>query len=219
MNSLNLERQRPTSRVMSISLDVLERELAPQANSPGKTPCPAVFVDRDGTINVDRGYLRNSDEVALLPTAGEALHLLNKLDIPLVVITNQSALERGLMKLEQLEAVNTVLWQALQQAQAHYDALYYCPHNPDQAPICACRKPQPGLLLQAAFDLDLDLGRCFIIGDKRSDLEAGRACGCQTVLVRTGWGERTYASQEFKPDYTASTLLEAALWIASQFSQ
>ncbi len=202
-----------------MSLDALKHGMTQQTNHPRRHVRPAVFVDRDGTINVERGYLCNLDEIALLPRTGEALRLLNRLDIPVIVITNQSALGCGLMKLEQLEAVNATLWQALQQAQAHYDALYYCPHNPDQAPPCTCRKPQPGLLLQAAFDLGLDLHQCFMVGDKYSDLEAGRACGCQTVLVRTGWGERTYREmtlQGCESDYVASTLLEASQWIAVQ---
>ncbi len=210
-----MKKQQPTAQMMELSPDVLKRKLAQKANNPGRA---AVFIDRDGTINIDRGYLCNPDEVALLPTAGEALRLLNKLDLPVVVITNQSALGRGLMELGRLEAVNTALWQALRPAQAYYEALYYCPHNPDQGP-CACRKPQAGLLLQAALDLDLDLKRCFMVGDKRSDLEAGYACGCRTILVRTGWGEGTYrelASQKDKPDYVASTLLKASQWIASQ---
>jgi D-glycero-D-manno-heptose 1,7-bisphosphate phosphatase len=121
--------------------------------------------------------------------------------------------------LADFEAVNAALWKALQGTEAHYDALYYCPHVPDGDMPCACRKPQPGLLLQAAFDLDLDLRRSFMVGDKRSDLEAGRACGCHTVLVRTGWGDGAYqemVSQGCEPDYVAATLLDASRWIVSQ---
>ncbi|MDY0019726.1 MAG: HAD-IIIA family hydrolase [Anaerolineae bacterium] len=115
------------------------------------------------------------------------------------------------------EAVNKALWQALEDLGAYYNALYYCPHNPDaEAKPCGCRKPQPGLLFQAAVDLGIDLQRSFMIGDKASDLGAGRAAGCRVVLVRTGWGKRTLSGEETgttKPDYVADTLLEAVQWI------
>jgi D-glycero-D-manno-heptose 1,7-bisphosphate phosphatase len=200
-------------------LEILKDELSQRASRPNKA---AVFIDRDGTINVERGYLSNPDDVTLLPTAGEAIHLLNQQNLPVIVITNQSALGRGLMTLPQLEAVNGKLWQALQQYQAHFDALYYCPHNPDEDPSCGCRKPQPGLFFQAALDLGLDLAGCFIVGDKLSDLEAGRACDCQTALVRTGWGEQTYRemiSNKIESDHIGSTLLEVSRWIALQLGK
>ena len=219
---MSFARQAPVSQMMRLPLDVLERELAQRTNVPGTSIYPAVFVDRDGTINVEKGYLDHPGNVALLPTSGQALRLLNRLSIPVVVITNQSALERGLMKLDGFESVNAAIWQALQASDAYYDALYYCPHTPDRTSPCACRKPQPGLLLQAAFDLDLDLRQCFLVGDKRSDIEAGRACGCQSILVRTGYGENAYldiAAWEHQPDYMASTLLEASQWIASRLQR
>ena len=176
----------------------------------------AVFLDRDGTINEERGYLRTPEDVSLLPTVCEALHLLNTLNIPVVIVTNQSALGRGLMTMAEFEAVNAAFRMALQECGAHYDALYYCPHVPNLVPPCACRKPQPGLLLQAALDLNLDLSRSYMVGDKDTDLEAGYAAGCHTVLVRTGFGEATYqalAMQSRQPNYIASTLIEAVQWI------
>ena len=181
------------------------------------TACrPAVFLDRDGTINEERGYLRAPEDVTLLPTVCEALHLLNTLNIPVVIVTNQSALGRGLMTMAEFEAVNAAFRTALQECGAHYDALYYCPHVPNLIPPCTCRKPQPGLLLQAALDLNLDLSRSYMVGDKDTDLEAGYAAGCRTVLVRTGFGEATYralTTQSRQPNYIASTLIEAVQWI------
>jgi D-glycero-D-manno-heptose 1,7-bisphosphate phosphatase len=177
---------------------------------------PAVFLDRDGTINAERGYLRVPEEVALLPTVCKALSLLNSLNIPTIVITNQSALGRGLMNWDEFDSVSATLWRALQQCDVHYDALYYCPHAPDSTSPCACRKPRPGLFLKAAVDFNLDLASSYMIGDKQSDLDAGYAAGCHTVLVRTGFGEKTYKAltpQAQQPDYIASTLLGAVQWI------
>ena len=176
---------------------------------------PAVFVDRDGTINVEQGYICAPESIILLPTAREALQLLNALNILAIIVTNQSALGRGLMTLAEFEAVNAALQATLQANGAHYDALYYCPHLPS-TPSCKCRKPQPGLLMQAAHDLNIDLSQSYMVGDKLSDLEAGYAVGCSTILVRTGFGEATYqllATQIRQPDYIAATLLQATQWI------
>jgi len=214
-----LKTRRPPSQVMRLPLSALEHDLTQRRSNPQIHLRPAVFVDRDGTLNVERGYLSRPEEVALLPTVGKALGLLNRLGIPVIVITNQSALGRGVMKWAEFEAVNAALWKALQDAGAFYDALYYCPHAPNGNSSCGCRKPQPGLLLQAALDLNLDLPRCFVVGDKRSDLEAGRICGCYTVLVRTGWGEETHRemlAEGWEPDCVADTLLEATRWIELQ---
>ncbi len=209
------------SRRMALALDDLWAGLARKRDQQASAPRPAVFLDRDGTINEEQGYLTAPQNLLLLPTAGEALRLLNQARVPVIVITNQSAIERGLMTLEDLQAVNASLQNALEEFGAHYDALYYCPHAPYHQPACECRKPQPGLLLQAAVDLDLDLRRSFVIGDKVSDLEAGRACGCRTVLVLTGYGEQALAEMQergLRPDFTAANLVEAVRWILAQLS-
>lgn len=176
----------------------------------------AVFLDRDGTINQERGYLCAPDDVVLLPTVCEALSLLNQLHIPVIVVTNQAALDRGLMRKEDFDAINKTLKALLQNCGADYDALYYCPHTPDLIPPCSCRKPRPGLLFQAALDYHLDLSRSYMIGDKLSDLQAGYAAGCHVILVRTGFGEATYralTTQSQQPDFVANTLWEAVQWI------
>jgi histidinol-phosphate phosphatase family protein len=210
--------QRPPNRELCSSLSALKRALNQRRN----LMYPAVFVDRDGTINVERGYLRDPEAVTLLPKAAEALTVLNTQRIPVIVITNQSALGRGLMHWSDFESVSDALWNALQARDTFYDALYYCPHTPNDLPPCGCRKPQPGMLLQAAFDLNLALHRSFLVGDKLSDLEAARQCGCHAILVRTGWGQESYEkllTQDYKPDYVADTLLDAADWIVSRIEE
>ena len=220
----------PTRRVSSCSQPqarclppgVSEDEIVQHSDSLVAISRPAVFLDRDGTINAERGYLCAPEAVALLPTVCEALLLLNALTIPVIVITNQSALGRGLMSWDEFDAVNATLWMALQKCDVHYDALYYCPHTPNPISPCACRKPRPGLLLQAAVDFSIDLSRSCMIGDKQSDLGAGYAAGCHTVLVRTGFGEETrkaLTSQVQQPDYIASTLLEAVQWIVHAMAE
>lgn len=201
----------PTPRLYCMSSDVPSEVKVGRINLR-----PAVFLDRDGTINEERGYLCDPGAVTLLPKTCEALALLRTLDIPIIVLTNQSALGRGLMNEAEFRAVNAALWMALQACHTSYDALYYCPHRPDREPPCVCRKPRPGLLLQAAIDYDLDLSRSFIIGDKMTDLEAGYAANCHTILVRTGFGETSYRAltqQSRQPDFVATTLLEAAQWV------
>ena len=202
---------RPESLDLKQSIDELQRTIACDDRLQ-----PAVLVDRDGTLIVERGYLRSPSKAKLLPGASEALALLNRSQMPVVVITNQSAIGRGIITLTEFESVNQALWDALQVAGAYYDGLYYCPHDPTVKPSCLCRKPQAGLLLQAAADLKLDLARSYVIGDKRSDIEAGVATGSRTVLVLTGFGESTrqeLGKGGYRPDRIADDLLDACRWI------
>lgn len=177
---------------------------------------PAVFLDRDGTINEEVNYLDRADDLRLIQGAGQAIHLLNEAALPVILVTNQSAIGRGYSSKARLDEVHRELARQLAGYDAHLDAIYYCPHLPDQG--CACRKPQPGLLERAAEEHGLDLGRCFLIGDKASDLEAGRRAGCRTVLVLTGYGAEQRAGIEagIPPDSVARDLLEAVHWILAQ---
>jgi D,D-heptose 1,7-bisphosphate phosphatase len=179
----------------------------------------AVFLDRDGTINVERGYLLDPNDIELNPTAGDAMRILNELNILTIVITNQAAIDKGLLSLEQFERINEKLWNDLSDMNSHYDVLYYCPHSPEITPECHCRKPKPGLILQASRDFCIDLSCSFMIGDKLSDIKAGQAGGCKTILVLTGQGEKTSKvlrnSNETPPDFVAQTLKEAVEWICS----
>ena len=156
-------------------------------------PVPAVFLDRDGTLIREEHYLSRPEQVSLLPGAAAAVRTLNEAGMPVVVVTNQAGVARGIFPESRIAEVHARLADLLAVEGARVDAFYHCPHHPS-ANIdayrcdCECRKPRPGLLRTAARELGLDLSRSWMVGDKRSDLEAGAAAGCRTVLVRTGYG-------------------------------
>jgi D-glycero-D-manno-heptose 1,7-bisphosphate phosphatase len=184
---------------------------------------PAVFLDRDGTIVREVEYLRSPRQLRLLPRAGEAIRLLNRAGFAVVVTTNQSGIGRGLLTEEELEDIHAVLRSRLARRGARIDGIYFCPHHPEAARPeyrrrCRCRKPAPGMLLRAARELDLDLGRCFAIGDSARDIEAGRRAGCRAVLVRTGYGAETEARLRCRPgaDYVADDMFDAVAWILQE---
>ncbi len=151
-----------------------------------KIPAPAVFLDRDGTINDDKGYIGSPDDVVLIPGAAVAIKKLNELSIPVIVITNQSGIGRGYYGEAELKTVNKRLDDLLLAEGAHIDGLYYCPHLPEDK--CLCRKPATGLIEEAAQEHSIELSKSVIIGDKVSDMELGREAGMKSVLVLTGYG-------------------------------
>jgi D-glycero-D-manno-heptose 1,7-bisphosphate phosphatase len=156
-------------------------------------PVDAVFLDRDGTLIEEVNYLYEVDQIRLVPGAAEAIRQVNVTGTRLIVVTNQSGVARGLFPEERVTQVHARLMAMLQEQGARVDACYYCPHHPIEGigkyrVDCDCRKPKPGMLLAAARDLGLDLTQSWMIGDKISDLEAGAAAGCRTVLVQTGYG-------------------------------
>jgi histidinol-phosphate phosphatase family protein len=147
---------------------------------------PGLFLDRDGVINEECEYLHDPKDLVVLAGVPEAIAAINRRDIPVVVVTNQSGIGRGMYGADAYHGVNRAIEGLFALAGAHIDAWYFCPHLPDAD--CACRKPRPGMLRAAAKDLDLDLPGSVLVGDKVSDLEAARAVGARTVLVRTGYG-------------------------------
>ena len=156
-------------------------------------PRPAVLLDRDGTLNVDPGYIKNAEDLHLLPGAGAALGKLSAAGFPLVIISNQSGVGRGLIPAEAIPLINQRVNTLLAPFGAQILRFQLCFHNPDEG--CACRKPGTKLIEEVARDLHLDLARSVFIGDRETDLLAGRASGCGTViLVRTGDGKKTEAS-------------------------
>lgn len=163
---------------------------------------PAVFLDRDGTIVEDVDYLTRSDQLRLIPRAAAAIRSINQMGYAAVIVTNQSAVARGMLSESALAEVHDRLRDMLAAEGAHIDGIYYCPHLPDgpvaqYAQRCDCRKPAPGMLLQAARDLGIDLPASVMIGDSLRDLEAGKAAGCATlILVKTGQGPSAAAAAE-----------------------
>jgi D-glycero-D-manno-heptose 1,7-bisphosphate phosphatase len=181
----------------------------------------AVFIDRDGTLTEEVGYVNHPARLRLLPRSAEAIRRLNESGVAAVVVTNQAGIARGYFSEEVLQAVHEALHHQLKRAGAHLDGVYVCPHHPSEgAPPyradCTCRKPKPGLLQRAAAELDLDLGRSVLVGDKASDLVAARAVGSRSVLVLTGYGlgewEHRRATFPSPPDHVAEDLLGAVEW-------
>ncbi len=186
---------------------------------------PAVFLDRDGTINEQMGYINHTCRFQLLPGAAEAIKKLNDLTIPVVVISNQSGLARGYFPEELLGEVHEKMNSLLAEKGAHVDGIYYCPHHPEAKEerfraTCSCRKPKPGLVLAASEQLNLDPERSFVVGDRWSDIKTAANCGAKSVLVRTGYGrgDEQYIGpqQEIQPDYIAEDLMEAVEWILQE---
>ncbi len=183
----------------------------------------AAFIDRDGTLNVDReGHTHRIEDLELYPGVVEGMAMLAKTSLRLIVVSNQSGIARGLFSAEEAEQFNTHLTRHIEERGGRVDAFYLCPHAPEAG--CNCRKPRTGLLQRAAGDFDLDLGRCYMIGDKASDVELGRRAGCRAVLVKTGYGGRepdspigrtaeTGTGQSLEPDYVADGFQDAASWV------
>ena len=146
------------------------------------------ILDRDGTILVERHYLKSVDEIELLPRAVEGLRLLAEQGFGLVVITNQSGIGRGLMTVDEVEAIHLELQRRLRANGVELAAMYYCPHAPSDN--CECRKPGTALAAMAAVDLGFDPSQAVVIGDKATDIEFGRKLNARTILVRTGYGRQ-----------------------------
>ena len=183
---------------------------------------PAVFIDRDGTLTEEVGYVNHPSRLRLLPRTAEAIRRLNVAGVAAVVVTNQAGIARGYFSDDVLRATNETLVAQLKDAGAHLDGIYVCPHHPTEGvppyrAQCDCRKPAPGLLRRAATDLDLDLAASTMVGDKASDLVPARTVGARGVLVLTGYGlgEWEYRRAEFPvaPDHVAGDLLDAVNWV------
>ncbi len=189
---------------------------------------PAVFLDRDGTINEQMGYINHIDRFQLLPGVGGAIARLNKAAVPVVVVTNQSGLARGYFPESLLAEVHGKMERQLAEEGAHVDAIYICPHHPEAKEErfrqkCNCRKPKNGLFLDAARDLNLDLSRSYVVGDRWSDLKAAAKCRAKGILVLTGYGRGDYdyigPAQEIQPHFVAEDLAEAVDWILQDMAK
>jgi D-glycero-D-manno-heptose 1,7-bisphosphate phosphatase len=154
---------------------------------------PAVFLDRDGTLNVDVGYLHAIDQLELFPWTADALRLLKRAGYLLVVVSNQAGIAQGMIAPGFVEQAHAEMLRRVREAGGDLDALYFCPHHPrgaikELATNCRCRKPLPGMIDDAARDLGIDVARSWVVGDKWLDVQLGHAAGARSILVRTGWG-------------------------------
>ncbi|MCC7156173.1 MAG: HAD family hydrolase [Bryobacterales bacterium] len=176
-----------------------------------------VFLDRDGVINDDVDLLHKAEQLRLLPGVARAIRRLNQRGLPVVIATNQSVIARGMITPSKLASIHRHLRWLLALRGARIDAIFYCPFHEDAdvafyRQASADRKPRPGMLKKAARLLSLDLPRCFVVGDRTTDIEAGRRAGCTTILVRTGCAGLD-ARFAVKPDGICNDLPEAVQWI------
>jgi len=171
----------------------------------------AVFIDRDDTINRDVPYCSHPEDFELLPTVCEGVRLLNEHGFKVVVITNQSGIARGYFTEETLRKIHQKMCEELAKCRATIDAIYFCPHHPDEH--CECRKPKPTLALQAAEEMNINIRQSFVVGDGIQDVQMGKHLGCKSVLVPRKPLKDALDSQDAMPDYIATNLYEAAMWI------
>lgn len=173
----------------------------------------AVFLDRDGTVSEEIGYIRPEDmgKYALVPGSAQAMKELKAAGFKLLLTTNQSGVGRGYYPVEQVHEVHARLEHLLSREKVSLDGIYFCPHHPDGG--CPCRKPRPGMALQAAREWDLDLAACWVVGDKPADVEMAEAAGCRGILVLTGFGNESLAKLKAagrEPRHVAADLKAAS---------
>ena len=167
----------------------------------------AVFIDRDGVITEDIGYVHKVEDFKLVRNAAEGLRLLK--GFKLFIVTNQSGIGRGYFKFEDFLDYNNRVLEELRKNEIKIEKTYACPHAPEDN--CRCRKPKSKMIKDAQKEFDIDLSKSFMIGDKKIDIQMGHNAGCKSVLVLTGSGMKE--KENAKADYTAKDLLEAAKWI------
>jgi D-glycero-D-manno-heptose 1,7-bisphosphate phosphatase len=198
--------------------------------SPGKSSKvakPVVFLDRDGTLNVEAGYIKNVEDLVLEAGAGQAVRKLNQAGVSAILVTNQSGPARNYYPQAHVEALHRRLCKLLEKEQAFLDDIYYCPHLPapdgvvpELSKACDCRKPQTGMVERAFREHpELSRGKAFVVGDKATDVELARNVGAKAVLVRTGYGNAVLSGSYQWPveaDYQADSILEAVDWILSR---
>lgn len=183
---------------------------------------PAVFMDRDGTINEQMGYINHISRFVMLEGVADAIRLLNTHGFLSIVVSNQSGVARGYFPMELVHKTNRYMEERLAAEHALIDAIYFCPHYPKGTIArysidCNCRKPRPGLVEKACRRFDIDMKNSFVIGDRSTDMELAYRCGLKGILVKTGYGrgemEYIIAHSPYQPVHVAEDLLDAVKWI------
>ena len=176
----------------------------------------AVFLDRDGVI-IEESFEycapHRLDQMKLISKSVDAIKLLNDNGFLIVIVTNQAGVSKGYFKRDNVMSFNNEMEKELRKKGAKIDAIYYCPHAEDDG--CDCRKPRPGMLKKAEEALDIDLKQSFIVGDRISDIEAGKSVGCKAILVLTGYGTEESKNSSIKHDFVANNLHDAAKYIVT----
>lgn len=189
---------------------------------------PAVFIDRDGTVNEQMGYINHISRFVLLPGSAEAIKLLNTHGFRAFVTSNQSGVARGYFPPELVDRVHARMRELLEREGGQVDEVYYCPHHPDgvvpeYSRRCPCRKPAAGMIEEACRDFDIDLGHSYVIGDRLIDIEMAERASLKGILVKTGYGrgevDYLLPHASLKPVYIARDLLEAVQWIVERNAQ
>jgi D-glycero-D-manno-heptose 1,7-bisphosphate phosphatase len=203
---------------------MINREIKKEINQKR----PVVFLDRDGTLNVEVGYIKNVEDLNLIDGAAQAIKKLNEANVATILVTNQTGAARGFYPESHIHDLHSRLNVLLAQGNAKLDAVYYCPHL-EGAPIapfgiaCQCRKPEIGMVEQAyAEHHDLDRKRSFVVGDKATDIELAKNCGALGVLVTTGYGEAVTKGEyqwNVQPDFQASSIVGAVDWILTEIKK
>lgn len=181
----------------------------------------AVFLDRDGTINIEKDYLIDPAEFEFIPGVPQALKRLQEAGFLLVVVTNQSGVGRGYFSLNQVDRLHRHMSQRLRKYGVRLSGIYVCPHHPTAGTgqyltVCNCRKGEPGMLLQAAQELTIDLQQSYMVGDKDADIQAGQAAGCRSILVQTGYGCSNTENARRAGAKIVANLMEAAEQILAE---
>ncbi|MFX1238557.1 MAG: D-glycero-beta-D-manno-heptose 1,7-bisphosphate 7-phosphatase [Promethearchaeota archaeon] len=171
----------------------------------------AIFLDRDGVINIEVNYLSDPDDFKLIDGTIEALFLLKQKGYLLIVVTNQAGIARGFFTEDRLKEIHDKMRSVLMESGIILDDVYYCPHHPDFTGKCSCRKPNPGMIIRAQKNYDLNLKESFMVGDTLNDIKTGKNAGCKTVLVLTGYGKKEQKKiGDVKPDFIHDDLLDFA---------
>ena len=182
----------------------------------------AVFLDRDGTIVEDIGYMSSPDQIKFIPGSIEAIKMLNEKDFKVIIITNQAGVARGITTEDMVQTIDKQIQKGVLNGGGIIDGIYYCPHHPEHGvypykQVCECRKPHTGLIKRAIHDHHIDdLAGSFMIGDKTTDVEAGKRAGIRTVYVLTGHGKKEREQLKEKPAHIADNLLAAVNWLLKQ---